>query len=165
MTAALAEHFDEVVGVDPAADRIDSAQLMYRDRARCTFVVGGLSVLAGFPGSFGLAYADLSRDPSVEGGDAVADALLTTLVPGGIAAIKLPALSERRVVEGVSAAGGRIAWLEGGDSDSLWLYAVAARRSLRLLADPAHEDKKDAQTSYGITSHLCLECESLQASR
>jgi hypothetical protein len=139
MTAALAEHFDEVVGVDPSADRIDSAQLMYRDRARCTFVVGGLSVLAGFPASFGLAYADLRQDASAEGGDAVADALLTTLVPGGIAAIRLPSGAEQQVADGVSAAGGRIAWLESGDSDSLWLYAVAAPRSLRLLADPAQQ--------------------------
>src|SRR5438067_11057969 len=93
LTAALADHFDEVVGIDPSAQRIDSARLMFRDRARCTFVVGGLPALAEIPGRFGLALADLGHDARAESSDAVAEALLAALVPGGIAAIRLAARS------------------------------------------------------------------------
>lgn len=140
LTAALADHFDEVVGIDPSEQRIDSARLMFRDRPGCTFVVGGLSAIAELPGRFGLALADIGHPTRGEGPDAVAEALLAALVPGGVAALRLAARSAAGVTEKVDAAGGHVAWSDEED-DAVWLFAVAGPGPLRLLAEPGMSDE------------------------
>lgn len=57
VSQALAEHYDEVVGVDIAPAMVERAHQLDRSNGRCSFVVGERPDLAAWPdGSFDLVY-------------------------------------------------------------------------------------------------------------
>jgi SAM-dependent methyltransferase len=149
-TAAIAHSLGQAVGVDPSTTSIESAALMHRGDARCTFVTGGLEVVEALTGTFDFAYADLRRHGGTDRPGTVAATLLRALAPGGILVVSLRPLRGvghllatacpsrhpiNAVRAAVAAAGGRLAWIGRGEGGSLLLYAAAPRRVLYLVDD------------------------------
>jgi SAM-dependent methyltransferase len=145
-TAAIAERFEEVVGIDPSADLIESAAIMHRGDPRCSFVAGGVEAIDSLHGTFDLAYADLRRSATSPG--RVAAALVRALAPDGMLVVSVPpprrvrrllttAFPSRHPINvvrsAVATAGGRTAWIGRGEGGSMLVYARAAPRALYLV--------------------------------
>ena len=146
-TVALADHLGSALGIDPSAELVSCAELVYPSHANCAFAVGGVDELEALPGRFDLIHADLSRRQLVSRADTprAAAALVTALTPGGLAAIGISARGSRHrrggsarwsgVAEGIAAAEGRVTWVSGREGDAIWIFVRgrAAQRRLRLL--------------------------------
>jgi SAM-dependent methyltransferase len=92
ITRALADHFEQAVGVDAARSMIDQARALHEDCARCRFVLNDAPHLRQFPdGTFGVVYCRLVlqhlRPALVRG---YIPELVRVLAPGGVLMFQLP---------------------------------------------------------------------------
>jgi SAM-dependent methyltransferase len=102
ITRALADHFDQVVGVDVAPSMIDRARTLHAEVARCRFVLNREPHLRGFAsGSFTVAYSRLvlQHVPPELARRYIAE-LVRVLAPGGVLMFQLcEPINPRKVFE------------------------------------------------------------------
>ena len=92
LTQALAEHFDQVDGVDIAPSMVDRARLLNRHGERCRFHVNRASDLRLFPdGAFDFVYSVIVLQhvpPAISSG--YLREFFRVLAPGGVSVFQLP---------------------------------------------------------------------------
>lgn len=149
-TTALADLFDEVIGVDPSTNDIEDASIIRGDRGNLRFLVGGVARVSAL-GRFDLIYLELGRIGCRRRDiPATTELLLEHLSLGGLLAVRLalptdaPLLarvlarrpSVRTVLEAVATNGARTAW-SGRDEEGHHLLYTTRAPQLRLLREPA----------------------------
>jgi SAM-dependent methyltransferase len=145
-TVALGDHVGSALGIDPSSELVSCAQLAYPSHGNCAFAVGGVDELEALPGRFDLIHADLSRRQLVTRAETprAVSALVSALLPGGLAAIGISARGTRgrrggsarwsAVADGIAAAEGRVTWVSGREGDAIWIFVRGRAAQLRLLS-------------------------------
>ena len=92
LTQALAEHFEEVVGVDISVSMIEKARKYNRHGARCQFVLNPLGDLRIFPDArFSFIYSSITlQHMRPRYSKRYLEELLRVLTPGGVLVFQLP---------------------------------------------------------------------------
>jgi len=108
ITRALADHFDEVVGVDAAPSMIDRARTLHADDQRCRFVLNHTANLRVFPSaSFSVVYSRIVlqhiRPVYIE---RYVPEFIRVLSPGGVLMFQLPEAGTPEAFENAPVAGG-----------------------------------------------------------
>jgi SAM-dependent methyltransferase len=107
ITRALADHFDEVVGVDAAASMIDEARALHPDCRNCQFVRNEHPDLRVFPSaSFSVAYSRIVLQhirPSVAA--RYIRELVRVVAPGGVLMFQLPEAGTQEAFENAPVTG------------------------------------------------------------
>jgi SAM-dependent methyltransferase len=108
ITRAMADHFDEVVGVDAAASMIDQARALHSDCKNCEFVFNGQADLRVFPSaSFSVVYSRIVLQhikPAVA--ERYIRELIRVLSPGGVLMFQLPEAGTQEAFENAPVTGG-----------------------------------------------------------